>query len=156
MTTEPITVSYRTKCKDYALGAALAMFMTTTICSLLLIGELKGGIQFPHYITTVLEFGTLYFSIAGIVAFASAYLWPIKFHNLLERPDRGQMQLVDVAMMTFILIGLIVLAPIFYTFIGMIDDSADPFSSLILKLVVPTLIILLIISVGLQSRRNTT
>ena len=68
--------------------------------------------------------------------------------------NRAQVQLVDIFMTVFVLIGIVVLAPFFYKFIGMISAQADSFSGLLLQLMVPLLIIALIISVGVSARRG--
>jgi hypothetical protein len=67
---------------------------------------------------------------------------------------RGQVALPDALLTMFVLVGIIVLAPIFYKFIGMVAASADPFSSLLLQLVVPLLLIALLLSVGVSARRG--
>lgn len=73
-----------------------------------------------------------------------------------NRPDtRGAVQLVDVVLTFFTLVPIIVLAPVFYKFTGMASSEADPFSSLLLQLVLPMLIIALIISVGVSARRGS-
>lgn len=72
-----------------------------------------------------------------------------------SEPDtRGAVQLVDVVLTFFTLVPIIVLAPVFYKFTGMASSEADPFSSLLLQLVLPMLIIALIISVGVSARRQ--
>lgn len=73
-----------------------------------------------------------------------------------DRPTdtRGAVQLVDVVLTFFVLVSIIVLAPVFYRFIGMVSAEADPFSGLLLQLMVPLLIIGLIVSVGVSARRR--
>lgn len=68
------------------------------------------------------------------------------------RTERAAVNLGTVVMTFFVLVGLLALAPIFYRFIDMATASADPFSSLLLQLVVPLLFIALIISVGVSAR----
>jgi len=68
--------------------------------------------------------------------------------------ERGAIQLVDVVLTMFVLVGIIALAPIFYKFTGMVSAQADPFSGLLLQLVLPMLIIALLISVGVSARRG--
>ncbi|QLD84612.1 hypothetical protein HWV23_02430 [Natronomonas halophila] len=68
---------------------------------------------------------------------------------------RGAVQLTDVVLTLFVLVATISLAPTIYHFIGMVSAEADPFSSLLLQLVVPALFIGLILSVGVSARRGT-
>ena len=68
--------------------------------------------------------------------------------------NRGRVQLVDALMSFFVLVALIALAPQFYRFTGMASDSADPFSSLLLQLVMPTIIIGLMLSIGVSAVRG--
>lgn len=71
------------------------------------------------------------------------------------RPDtRAAVQLVDGIMTFVVLVGIIALSPVFYKFIGMVDGNADPFSSLLLQLVLPLLLLALILSVGVSARRG--
>jgi hypothetical protein len=67
---------------------------------------------------------------------------------------RAQINLVDIALTFFVVVAIVVLAPYFYKFIGMVSAEADPFSALLLELIVPLLIISLIISVGVSARRR--
>ena len=64
------------------------------------------------------------------------------------------LNLVDVVMTFFVLVCLLVLAPFFNTFTGMLASSAGPLSSLLLALVLPFLFISLIVSVGVSARRR--
>lgn len=67
--------------------------------------------------------------------------------------DRAQIQLVDVALSLFVLIGLVALAPIMYEFIEMINNSgAGGLTSLVLALVVPMLFLALIVSAAVSGR----
>lgn len=68
--------------------------------------------------------------------------------------DRAAVNLVDAVMTFFVLAGILTLAPIFYRFIDMAAAEADPFSSLLLQLVVPLLFITLLLSVGVSARRQ--
>lgn len=76
----------------------------------------------------------------------------------LNRPtgidSRGQVQLVDVAMTFFVLVAILALAPTFFTFTDMAVGSADEFSGLLLRLVLPILLIALLISIGVSARRG--
>lgn len=69
--------------------------------------------------------------------------------------DRAEVQLVDVAMTFLILVALMSLAPHYFTFTDMITSDADSFSALLLDLVVPTLFIALLLSVGVSARRGS-
>lgn len=66
--------------------------------------------------------------------------------------DRAAVSLVDVLLTFFVLVGLLVLAPNYYKFIDMVSAEADPFSSILLQMVVPLLFIALIVSVGVSAR----
>ena len=68
--------------------------------------------------------------------------------------DRAVVNLVDVFLTLFVLAGLLVLAPYYYEFIDMVSAEADPFSSLLLQLIVPIMFIALIVSVGVSARRR--
>lgn len=70
------------------------------------------------------------------------------------RDERAAMDLVDVMMTFFVFVGLVVLAPLFYHFIGMVSGPADSFSALLLQLTVPLLFIALLISAGVSARRG--
>lgn len=66
---------------------------------------------------------------------------------------RAAVQLVDVIMMLTVLIGLIVTAPFYYKFVGMVSAEADPFSSLLLQLILPLMMLVAIMSIGVSARR---
>lgn len=68
--------------------------------------------------------------------------------------DRGRVQLVDVIMGVVVLVAVLVMAPWLYEFIGMMAGEADPFSRLVLQLLVPSLLIAVVISVGVSARRG--
>jgi hypothetical protein len=67
---------------------------------------------------------------------------------------RGQVQLVDVVLVTLTMVALLVTAPIYYKFIAMVSAEAGPFSSILLQLVLPLLFIGLIVSIGVSARRG--
>lgn len=73
----------------------------------------------------------------------------------MQGDTRALIQLSDVILTFFTLVGIIATAPFWYKFIGMVAAEADPFSSLLLQLMVPLLIIALIISVGVSARRGS-
>jgi len=66
--------------------------------------------------------------------------------------SRAQVQLTDVVTGALVLVALIALAPFFYTFAGMASSTADPFSGLLLQLVVPVIFIGLLISIAVSAR----
>ncbi len=70
----------------------------------------------------------------------------------MRHDNRAAVQLVDVILALLVLVPLMVLAPFFYKFIGMVSKSADPFSALLLQLFVPFLFIALIVSVGVSAK----
>jgi len=67
--------------------------------------------------------------------------------------DRAQVQLVDVLLGAIVLVSILVTAPFYYNFIGMVSNEAGPFTSLLLQLVVPALFIGLVLSMGVSARR---
>ena len=70
-------------------------------------------------------------------------------------PDtRAAIEVVDVILGISMLVAIVALAPILYHFIGMVTAEADPFTSVVLQLFVPTLFIGLIISMGVSARRG--
>lgn len=70
-------------------------------------------------------------------------------------PDRAQIHLVDIIMSLFLVIAIVLLAPYFYEFTDMIASEADGFSSILLQLVLPFLIISLIVSIGVSAKRRS-
>lgn len=68
--------------------------------------------------------------------------------------SRGAIQLVDAILTFFVLVSILALGPFFIEFTGMLQQQADPFSSLLLGLFVPFLIIALIYSVGVSAKRG--
>lgn len=66
--------------------------------------------------------------------------------------DRGALNVVDVLLGLFVLVGLMVLAPVIYTFTSWVSPEVDPLSRLLLQLVVPLLYIGLIVSLGVSAR----
>jgi hypothetical protein len=68
--------------------------------------------------------------------------------------DRGAIQLTDAVLSLFVLVAILALAPHFSTFTSMVASEADPFSSILLQLVVPGLLIGLILSIGTSARRG--
>ena len=67
---------------------------------------------------------------------------------------RAQVQLVDVVMGFLVLVAIISTYPFWRRFIGMVSGEADPFSTLLLQLAVPFLVLALIISVGVSARQG--
>lgn len=68
--------------------------------------------------------------------------------------DRGAVRLSDVVLTFFGMVALLALAPVFGQFTTMVTSEADPFSSLLLQLVVPAVIIGILLSVGVSARRT--
>lgn len=74
---------------------------------------------------------------------------------MTRTPDtRAAVELVDVILGTVILVSIILLAPVLFHFVGMAAGQADPFTSLLLQLTVPVLIIGFVISIGVSARRR--
>lgn len=68
---------------------------------------------------------------------------------------RAQIHLVDIIMSLFLVVAIVLLAPYFYQFTDMISAEADGFSSILLQLVLPMLIISLIVSIGVSAKRRS-
>lgn len=68
--------------------------------------------------------------------------------------SRGQMKLVDVIMAGVVMVVILVTAPVWYTFADMAAADADPFSALLMRLIVPSLLLALAISAGVSARRR--
>jgi len=68
--------------------------------------------------------------------------------------DRAKLQLVDAILSFAVFVSIMVLAPFFYKFVEMGASSADPFSSLLLQLTLPLLLISLLLSIGVSARRG--
>jgi hypothetical protein len=66
--------------------------------------------------------------------------------------SRGQLQLPDLILGFLVLVGTLAVAPVIYQFISMVRAEADPFSSLLLGLVVPMLFIGLLLSLGASAQ----
>lgn len=78
--TPQVKMSYREAAMDYGIGFAAAFFMAATVCGYLIMWEQH--VSETLYSTGVLAF--VLFSFAGGVLIAVAYLWPIRFYELLE------------------------------------------------------------------------
>jgi hypothetical protein len=68
--------------------------------------------------------------------------------------ERAAVRLSDVVLTFFGMVTLLALAPVFGQFTTMVTTTADPFSSLLLRLVVPAVIIGILLSVGVSARRT--
>lgn len=68
--------------------------------------------------------------------------------------NRAKLQLVDAILSFAVFVAIMVLAPFFYRFIDMGSAAADPFSSLLLELTLPLLLISLLLSIGVSARRG--
>jgi len=68
------------------------------------------------------------------------------------RGTRAAIQAVDGLLGFVTLVGIIVLAPVWTKFTSMISGSVDPFSQLLIQLIVPLLLIALVISMGVSAR----
>jgi hypothetical protein len=66
--------------------------------------------------------------------------------------DRARIQFVDVLLSFAVLVAIIALSPVFGRFTGMVVGEADPFSALLLQLVMPLLVVALILSAGRSAR----
>jgi hypothetical protein len=72
----------------------------------------------------------------------------------MTRDDRAKLQLVDAILSFAVFVSIMVLAPFFYRFVDMASNEADPFSSLLLQLTLPLLLISLLLSIGVSARRG--
>lgn len=68
--------------------------------------------------------------------------------------DRAAIQLTDAILALFTLVAILAMAPFFSKFTSMAAGPADPFSSLLLQLTIPILLIGLILSIGASARRG--
>lgn len=68
--------------------------------------------------------------------------------------NRGAVRLSDVVLTFFGVVSLLALAPVLTKFTSMVTAEADPFSSLLLGLVMPAIIIGILLSVGVSARRT--
>jgi hypothetical protein len=68
--------------------------------------------------------------------------------------ERAAVQLSDVVLTFFGLVALLALAPVFGRFTDMITQTADPFSSILVQLIIPGIIIGILLSVGVSARRS--
>lgn len=68
--------------------------------------------------------------------------------------DRAAITLVDAILGFGVLVAVMALAPIIYTFIDMGSGAYDPFTALVLQLSVPLLILAVLISLGVSARRQ--
>lgn len=66
---------------------------------------------------------------------------------------RGALHLADVWLTLLTVVTIVVTAPIWYKFVGMVSAPAGPFSGLLLQLVMPLLVLALILGVGVSARR---
>jgi hypothetical protein len=67
---------------------------------------------------------------------------------MTRRHNRGQLNLVAVIMTLVVLVAIVVLSPVFSRFTDMVAAEADPFSTLLLSLFMPLLVLALLISIG--------
>jgi hypothetical protein len=72
----------------------------------------------------------------------------------VSNSDRAAVQLSDVVLTFFGLVALLALAPVFGRFTDMITQTADPFSSILVQLIIPGIIIGILLSVGVSARRS--
>lgn len=135
-------------------GLATALFLTITVCF-----TVKFHQVYPSEPLATSLFG---WAMGAIGVFygprvATRILQQLRERNQPDAPPtdtRGAVQLTDVVLSLFVLVATISLAPTIYRFIGMVTAEADPFSELLLMLVVPMLFLALIISVGVSARRG--
>lgn len=69
--------------------------------------------------------------------------------------DRGAVALTDIIIAAVVVIAGVATSPVYYELIGPIAAEADPFSQLMLQLVVPSIFMGTIISIGVSARRAT-
>jgi len=67
---------------------------------------------------------------------------------------RGAVRISDVVLTFFGVVALIALAPVFNRFTSMVAAEADPFSALLLRLIIPGIILGILLSVGVSARRT--
>lgn len=77
---------------------------------------------------------------------------------MTDKPhNRGAIQLVDAVLTVFVLVSIIATAPIWYHFIDLLRSASgiSPFTKAVLSLLIPSLLIGLLLSVGISARRGT-
>lgn len=62
--------------------------------------------------------------------------------------DRGAVELVDALLGFILLVAVVVTAPLWVKFTALAAGSVDPFSSLLLQLTVPLLLLALVVGAG--------
>ena len=124
-----------------------------------LIGEMQPfGTEHPLYgVSAILGIASLLFVWpASVECLRRGWLWWRTRHYRAPggrgSSDRAQLQLSDAILSVIVLIGIVALAPTLYQFIGMVRAEADPFSSLLLGLAVPLLLLALILSMGVSAQ----
>lgn len=70
----------------------------------------------------------------------------------MQGTTRGVVNVVDIILGLVVLIAIMVTAPYWYKFTDMAAAEADPLSTLLLQLIVPTLVVGLLISMGVSAR----
>lgn len=68
--------------------------------------------------------------------------------------ERGAVSLTDVIVAAAVIIAVIGITPVYYDLIAPVSAEADAFSALMLQLIVPSLFLGIIISIGVSARRR--
>lgn len=66
--------------------------------------------------------------------------------------DRARVQYVDVVLNFATLVTFVAVAPWIYAAVAMATGVADPFSSVLLELMLPVFVIAMLVSVGVSAR----
>lgn len=68
--------------------------------------------------------------------------------------DRGRVHLTDMVVAAIAFIALVGVAPVIYDLVAGLSPDADPFSTLLLQLLIPVMVIGLIVSIGISAERR--
>lgn len=67
---------------------------------------------------------------------------------------RGRVQVTDVVSAVAAVIAAVALAPLYYVFIDRLAAESGPLTSVLLELVVPSIMLALVISIGISAARR--
>jgi len=73
---------------------------------------------------------------------------------MMDGTSRAEVQMADVLMTLVIIVFMVVTAPIWWRFTGMVTAEADPLTSLLLELLIPLILVAVMASVAVSARRT--
>jgi len=121
------------------------------------VGSVRLGVFGPapstaHRVAVLLALGAFVMAFPGAAELWSRALLWWRTRHYRATADRGQIQLQDALLTLLVLISMLTLAPVIYQFIGMVRPEADPFSALLLGLVIPLLFMTLLLTMGVSAQ----